>query len=90
MQRGLRNVFTKTMWCMVRDAFNGHYSMSFLSYLLLVGGVLYVVFPFDLISDLIPVVGWIDDGAVIYFIVKRLQKEMQRYNRFKVMERKRY
>lgn len=75
---------------MVRDAFNGHYSMSFLSYLLLVGGVLYVVFPFDLISDLIPVIGWIDDGAVIYFIVKRLQKEMQRYNRFKVMERKRY
>lgn len=78
----------RTLWQMLKDAFSGHYRMSMWTYLAMIFTVLYVLFPFDIITDLIPFIGWIDDGVVIFLLVKRLQKETQRYNRFKVMERR--
>lgn len=78
----------RTLWQMLRDVLGGRYKMSLMTNVAVVLGVLYVLFPFDFITDLLPVIGWADDGAVIYFVVKRLQKETQRYNRFKVMERR--
>lgn len=78
----------KTLWQMLKDVLGGRYKMSMMTNLVCVLGVLYVLFPFDFLPDLIPVLGWADDGAMIYFIVKRLQKETQRYNRFKAMERR--
>lgn len=78
----------KTLWRMMREVLNGHYRMSVLSNIIFIFGVIYVFFPFDLISDFIPVIGWIDDGFVIFLVIKRLQKETQRYSRFKAMERR--
>lgn len=78
----------KTMWRMIREVFNGHYRMSILTNLVFALGVLYVFFPFDIITDFIPFLGWIDDAGVAMLIIKRLQKETQRYIRFKVMERR--
>ena len=78
----------RTLGQMLRDVWNRKYRMSFLTNVSLVLGVLYVLFPFDIITDLLPIIGWTDDGVVIYLVVKRLQKETQRYNRYKVMERR--
>jgi uncharacterized membrane protein YkvA (DUF1232 family) len=71
---------------MIKDIWRGHYKLSFGTSLLLVLGVLYIVLPFDF--DWIPFIGWIDDGAVAFFLIKLLQKETNRYVRAKVMERK--
>lgn len=76
----------KTMWCMIKDTWNGSYHMSGLSKWLLLIGAMYVLFPFDF--DWIPVLGWIDDGIIIFLLIKLLQKETQRYVRAKVMGRK--
>ncbi len=73
---------------MLREVFNGHYRMSFLTNALTILAIAYIVFPFDLVPDYIPVLGWIDDGAVFYLLILRLEKETHRYNRFKAMERK--
>jgi uncharacterized membrane protein YkvA (DUF1232 family) len=78
----------KSMWQMLRQAFRGQYKMSFLTMAALVLAIAYVIFPFDLIPDFIPVLGWIDDGLVIYLLLRRLNTETQRFNRFKAMERK--
>ena len=78
----------KTMWRMVREVLNGRYKMSLITNAVLALGILYVFFPFDFITDFIPFIGWIDDGVVIFMVIKRLQKETQRYIRFKVMERR--
>jgi uncharacterized membrane protein YkvA (DUF1232 family) len=91
--KNLRHAFglfqnRKTMWQMLRDAFKGRYRMSFLTGLVIVISLVYILFPFDVIPDFIPVLGWIDDGIIFYLLVKVLNKETQRYIRHKVMERR--
>ena len=73
---------------MIRETLNGHYKMSLLTVVIAVLAIAYIIFPFDLIPDYIPVVGWIDDALVFYLLLRRLTKETQRFNRFKAMERK--
>lgn len=91
--RNLRHAFglfqnRKTMWQMLRDAFKGRYRMSFITGLIIVLSLCYIVFPFDLLPDFIPFLGWIDDGIVLFLLIKVLNKETQRYIRHKVMERR--
>ncbi len=73
---------------MFRDTLNGSYRMSFLTIAIVIAALAYVIFPFDLIPDFIPVLGWVDDGLVVYLTVRRLVKETQRYSRAKAMGRK--
>lgn len=80
----LRN--RKTLWCMLKESWKGNYRMSFVTMMLLVAGLLYVIIPLDF--DWIPFIGWIDDGFVIFMLRKRLQKETHRFNRHKAMERR--
>ncbi len=79
----------RTLWQMLREAFTGKYKMSVLTNMVFILGIVYVLFPFDLVTDFIPFFGWLDDGLVVFLVVKRLQKETQRYNRSKVMQRRR-
>jgi uncharacterized membrane protein YkvA (DUF1232 family) len=44
-----------------------------------VAAVLYFVNPFDLIPDFIPVIGQIDDILVLSYLVKLLNKEIERF-----------
>src|SRR3954467_13589895 len=78
----------KTMWQMLRAVRKGEYRMSLITIVVCIVAIAYILFPFDIIPDYIPVVGWMDDGFVFYLLVKRLVFETQRYNRFKAMERK--
>ena len=82
----LRN--RRTLWQMIREVLKGQYHMSWLTNVIAILAIAYVIFPFDLIPDFIPVVGWIDDALVIYLLLLRLVKETQRYSRFKAMERR--
>lgn len=77
----------KTLWCMLKESWKGQYRMSFMTSAIVVLGLLYVVIPLDF--DWIPFIGWIDDGLVIFFVIKMLQKETQRFNRHKAMQRRR-
>lgn len=78
----------KTLWQMIREVLSGNYKMSALTTLVVFISVIYVVDPFDLIPDFIPIIGWTDDALIVYLLLKRLVKETQRYTRFKAMERR--
>lgn len=78
----------RTLWQMIREVLSGQYRMSGLTLMITILAIAYIVFPFDLIPDFIPVLGWIDDGVVLYLLLKRLVSETQRFNRYKAMERK--
>ncbi len=64
---------------MLSDMWRGTYKASLLTIVAIVLGLLYIISPIDLIPDFIPVVGWMDDGAIMYFLLKRLMYEMQRH-----------
>jgi uncharacterized membrane protein YkvA (DUF1232 family) len=78
----------KTLWQMLRATFTGSYRMSFITMAVLIGAVIYVISPIDIVPDFFFFFGWIDDGLVLYLLLKRLNAETQRFIRFKVMERK--
>lgn len=64
---------------MFRDIFRGTYKASFLTLAALVLGIGWLISPINIMEDMIPVIGWVDDGFIIYFLLKRLMYELNRY-----------
>ena len=65
---------------MLRDYFRGDYTdIPWKTIALIVPAIFYVVNPVDLIPDFIPVVGWLDDAAVVALAVGRIQHQIQKY-----------
>jgi len=40
---------------------------------------IYLINPFDLVPDYLPLVGYVDDGILITFLVKRLKEKIDQY-----------
>jgi uncharacterized membrane protein YkvA (DUF1232 family) len=68
------------LFSMFRDMLGGRYKASFLTVVAMIAAAIYIISPVDLIWDVIPVIGWMDDGAVFYFLLKRLMYELNRYS----------
>ena len=49
------------------------------SLVIVVGGLIYVVSPVDLIPDTIPVAGYIDDVVVVRWVIKAVNDELQAF-----------
>ena len=49
------------------------------SIVILIGAILYFLNPFDAIPDTIPVLGYVDDVAVVGWIVKTLKDEIEKF-----------
>ncbi|UYW01719.1 DUF1232 domain-containing protein [Flavobacterium agricola] len=71
---------------MFKDGISGVYSISGLTLATLAGAILYVVSPIDAVPDFIPFVGWLDDVAVITFVLANLNSEISKYKKFKKIE----
>ena len=54
--------------------------VSLWSKLLAVFAVVYVISPIDLIPDVIPVIGWLDDIGVVSLVVAFYLREINAYN----------
>ena len=78
----------RTLLQMIRAVLSGSYRMSLLTTIIVIAALIYIVSPIDLVPDFIVFFGWLDDGFVLYLLLKRLTVETQRFNRFKAMERK--
>ena len=55
----------KLIWAMLRDP-----RAPLASKLVALLAVAYVISPVDLVSDLIPVLGWLDDGVVAWLLLQ--------------------
>lgn len=42
----------------------------------LVGALIYFISPIDAVPDFIPILGWLDDAAVLSMVVAQLRKEL--------------
>jgi len=64
---------------MMREVFRGTYKLSTLTFLAIVASAIYILSPIDILPDVIPILGWTDDGIVFYFLLKRLLTETEMY-----------
>ena len=64
----------------VKDVVGGRYKLYNVYKLVLIVAVLiYVVTPLDFVPDWLPAVGFLDDAALISFVVKMADRELERY-----------
>lgn len=74
----------QALFLMVKDYANGTYREVPWSTIVAAGaGLLYLVCPIDLIPDFIPVIGLVDDLAVLTFVLKSVHTDLQDYLQWK-------
>ena len=65
---------------MLKAWLHGDYkNISIQSLIAVVAALLYFVNPFDLIPDFIPIIGQLDDILILSYLVKSLNKEIERF-----------
>jgi curved DNA-binding protein CbpA len=82
---GFKKIFAnvKDLYSLFKDAVKGNYKLH-PSYIGMIGGgLLYFIIPTDFIPDIIPIIGFLDDIAVLTMIGNSLQSELNEYRNWK-------
>ena len=77
----LKNV--RVLYSLFKDTVDGKFKLPPASVAMIGGGLLYFILPVDLIPDFIPVIGYLDDLAVLNTIMNSLNKEIRDYRIWK-------
>ena len=64
---------------MSRAIVTGHYKMPWGTFVWLVIFVIYFVSPIDALPDVLPILGFADDGAFLVFVLLLLHKELNNF-----------
>ena len=74
----------KLFFCMLKDFFTKEYTdVPSGTIMAIVGSLLYVFLPIDLIPDFIPGIGYVDDAGVVGLCVKWVKDDLKKYKEFK-------
>ncbi len=82
----LRRFFddVKVFLSMLKDFFTRVYTeVPMGTIMAIVGSLLYLLCPLDLIPDAIPVVGFLDDAAILAACIKAVRIDIEKYKAFK-------
>ena len=81
LKKVLENV--RELYALFKDSVQGNYKLHPANVAMIGGGLLYFILPADLIPDFIPIVGYLDDLAVLTTIMNSLKSEMGEYRVWK-------
>ena len=70
----------KTFFLLVRAIAAGQYKMPWGLFIWLVIFVVYFVSPIDALPDVLPLLGFADDGAFLIFVLLLIHKELTHFN----------
>lgn len=74
----------KLFFSMLKDFFTRKYTdVPVGTIMAIAGSLLYVLSPIDLIPDFLPVIGMVDDAAIIALCLKFVQADLEKYKQFK-------
>ena len=77
----------KLLIAVVKDYWKGNYrKIPFWSIAAIVAALLYVINQFDIIPDFIPVIGYLDDAAVIAACLAMVRRDLHNYKKWKEAE----
>jgi uncharacterized membrane protein YkvA (DUF1232 family) len=77
----------KDLYNLSKDAVKGNYKLHPVNMGIIAGGLLYFIIPTDLIPDFIPLVGLVDDIALLTTIIKSMQSELHKYRSWKTLQK---
>ena len=69
----------KLLYSMINDSVRGRYKLPFRTIAAVAFTLLYFLNPFDLIPDIIPIVGYIDDAFVVSLCIKFIGTDLEKY-----------
>ncbi|MDO5018381.1 MAG: YkvA family protein [Lagierella massiliensis] len=73
-----------TIFNLTNDFLKGKYKkVSKTSLLLIIGSFIYLLNPMDVVPDFILGLGFLDDLAVFTYLIKKIRKELDKYNDWK-------
>jgi len=72
----------KLLYSMIRDAVRGRYKLPCRTIAAVAFTLLYFVNPFDLIPDVIPSVGYMDDAFVVSLCIKFIGTDLDKYRKW--------
>jgi len=81
LKKALENV--RELYALFKDSVKGDYKLHTANVAMIGGGLLYFILPADLIPDFIPLVGYLDDLAVLTTIMNSLKGEINAYRSWK-------
>lgn len=81
LKKVLQNV--RELYALFKDSVGGKYQLHPANTAMIGGGLLYFILPADLIPDFIPLVGYLDDLAVLTTIMNSLKGEINAYRNWK-------
>lgn len=74
----------RTVFSLVGDYLHGNYKkVSKTSLLLIIGSLLYLLNPMDLVPDFLIGIGFLDDLAVFTYMIKKIRQELDKYRTWK-------
>ena len=76
----------KDLYALFVDSIKGRYKLHPAIMGIIGSGLLYFIIPLDLIPDYLPIIGLLDDFAVLSAIINSLQDELAKYRKFKYEE----
>ena len=68
---------------MLKASFSGEHPLLAWAIVAIIGAIIYVVSPIDVVPDIIPVAGWLDDGAVVTAAIGALGTVIASYLEYK-------
>ena len=77
------------LWQMLKDYHSGAYRDVPWRFIAAVGfAAFYLLNPFDVIPDVLPVIGYVDDAAMFGLVLSSFKSEIEKYKRSSTLKRK--
>ncbi|RMA93078.1 YkvA family protein [Hydrogenothermus marinus] len=75
----------KLLFSLIKDYFNGSYrKIPWFSIAAIIAALFYVLNPIDVIPDFIPVIGYLDDLAVMAVCLNFVEQDLHKYKKWKI------
>jgi uncharacterized membrane protein YkvA (DUF1232 family) len=79
----------KDLFLMLKDYFTGRYrEVPFWIIAAIAGVLIYVINPFDIVPDVIPILGLVDDALVVYLCISMVHLNLNKYRKWKSKKNK--